>query len=231
MNIKKLGFALLATGAAIFSGCEADEGKGKDSSNNYVEIIAKVENGNTYNSVYKTVKAIYFDYTYSTYNEPIAHIVATGNYSNGGFTVKLPQTPDKPLAFLDVQSYEAKGIKISNRNAKGLYFGLILGYDNNGKDVGYYFVHGRVNNVNSFTRVLYYYFDRDISITGSHFDTETNFEESYDAFMTEGWNKVYVTKSISANGITRHEYTTQEPGGLKWYRNDDINVSDKSLYN
>ena len=173
------------------------------------KITAQVENGNSYNSVIQLVKAEIWD----DEADELA-VIATGNYSNGGFTMVLPATVKNSLLIAVKEWWdELQNIVISNNNTKITYFEDVIGYNSAGEEV-YSFVHNKHNEegINAF--VYYVYADNDVTITGSNYHIICNMS------LKKGWNIVYITVAETENG--KSEMTTNAVSGLKWFCTKDF---------
>ncbi len=131
--------------------------------------------------------------------------LATAPYSNGGFTLTLPETVDDE--YLQKQLVElADEFTVSDTNAKTNYL-QIYGYKSNN-------IMGEFRYMNPSTSMKieahYMYSDRDVSVTGSRlmYDDENLV---YDLYLKAGWNIVYMIPS--STGIT---YSASDPGGFVW---------------
>jgi len=145
-------------------------------------IRAQVENGSALNSRVSEVRAdIYIDD-----GEPgdgITVTLSTGSYSNGGFSISLPQSLDKELLrnIMSIPEMNMASVNVSDRAANFYNLGSIMGYDSDGIRVGLFF-----NEIDDDNRILSWYVDRDLSINGS-FDEH----QRYDLVLKKGWNTVY----------------------------------------
>ena len=167
-------------------------------------ITATVEDGNKYNSEVQMVKAEIWD------DEADAlEVIAAGSYSNGGFTLELPQTVKSSLLF-DVQEWfdDVDGLNFSNSTAKITYFEDVTGYDSE-ESCGN-FVYSKVNEEGIQVWSMFVFANSDVTITGS------NSYLTCSITLKAGWNIVYVVE----NGET--ELTTNTVSGLKWYCTKDF---------
>jgi hypothetical protein len=194
-NFLKMAFVSLFTVVALCS-CDKDD-DGDNVPTSVVAdntITATVENGNDKIAV---VKAIMF---YDGYIKEAE--IATALYSDGGFTLKLPETVnDAYLNAIEDEGYPAE-IKISNPEVKtnGV---IIYAHNAAGKSIGYF--HYRDDSGLTGSPI---YSTGDVSITGSGID-EDGEVSNYNIHLKTGWN-------IEFN--KRNESTTQTPSGtMKWY--------------
>lgn len=189
-----------------FMGCKKDDdGPGTNSVSN---LTAKVESGSTYNSKIDIVKALMED----------NYAAATGNYANGEFTLDLSGTVSSK--YLDnIGEDLPKGVKVSDESVIGGFIDIIVGYKS-GDRVGTFY-YEKVSS-NSETWAIFLYVDKDVTITGSGSDKDGDYTDNYtfNISLKKGWNMIYET--YSENGkISTDTYTTSDPGGLKWYFDDD----------
>lgn len=171
---------LLATVSLNFIACDKEESNESIFGNSSITVInAKVENGESYNSTIKFVKAMI-----TTPNDN-DFVVGTGTYSNGGFTIELPATVNEqylyPISLIAGVNNSEKAvvikndIKISNPNVKGITIGDFYGLE---KDTPLNENFGRVISFNYDTRQpnkndrfhtwgIFIYVNGDVTITGS----------------------------------------------------------------
>jgi len=186
--------------------------RGENYTSGALDLNATVENGNAYNSqVSKVVAYTFYDNDYG--DEHILLALASGNYNNGGFSLKLPGTFNPFYSYVkDFQHYD-DNIHISDRNARALTFSdhyEFEAFDNNGK----FFDKLRYvkSEANIWTRVEFWIADRDFTITGSDYNS------TYDMSLKKGCNIVYVTYA------SKYEYTTIPVNDMKWYFKRDIEL-------
>jgi hypothetical protein len=142
--------------------------------------------------------------------------VASGDFVNGGFTLKLPETvPASELASMVEDGEYPEGITVNPATAKIASIGLIIAYKD-GKQVGR-FKYTDGGNWEAF----FSYADRDVTVKGS--STSTNTEEgwtndlTYDVSLTKGWNVIYIyNKNNASKKSSTLEATSTKPAGLKW---------------
>jgi len=105
------------------------------------KITAKVENGNAYNSKISIVNAIVQPNANNPYNEDVR--IASGTFSNGGFTLTLPAKPnDRFLVTMGDLLKEDPKSEISNMKAKvAIVYKAFSALGSDGKLVGeFYYV-------------------------------------------------------------------------------------------
>ena len=216
--------ALICAGM-IFAGCN------KKSNDPDGFINAKVENGNSYD--FDIVKAIM---EYDDGHMTLAEVVAEGEYKNGGFSLNLPETINPMYLSLmyDDEPLPGQEITISDETVmgNGIFIeayksGVYMGDFNY---VGVTFEETTLSISFSISQGFYLYVDKDLTMSGSEYvieeflgiDIETNINA--DVALKKGWNIMYVTLSFSI-GVGGASGTglvsTKNPGGLKWYFEDD----------
>jgi hypothetical protein len=219
--MKKAIFTLAAFifAATIFTGCNKDEDEGSA-----VTINATVEDGASYATSIDDVKAIIED------GDSILFVAASGNYTNGGFSLTLPKSVDvKYLSVMDTDMPE--GITISDSKVKGSGVNF-YGYKS-GEIVGM-FQNGKMEN-EMFTAVESYIFvDGNITISGSSSETEDllgmpiTVKTNYNLKLKKGWNLVYLnmTPVLSETEISMTmDISNTQISGLKWYLTGGDNYS------
>ena len=208
-NLNFLAVAAIAVSVA-FTSCDKDKDKDEElvSSAFDGKITVKVHNGEKYNDVFKTVRLTEYD------DNGKAFIIASGEYSNGGFTLNFVKTvPDK---FLRVQAFSGD-IKTSNSKVK--FYGAdddVEGYDAEGKFVDSFSYHTDYSKNDFSAYAFFMYVDDDLTVTGTQ-----NMEElrvKYELSLKKGWNIVY---SYESEEKKEGGLTTKAIDGLKWYRDDD----------
>jgi len=173
-------------------------------------ITAVVENGNDYNSIISKVSAeVYWE----TDDDGDYVEIASGNWSNGGFSITLPTPAPKLLKSMDGFFFDEPHVLVtefSDRDAKGTFVSFFA-YGTDGRTAGKFEYYKE--DENSYIHVEFVYMDRDVTITGIH--------SVYSAFIVnlslkKGWNKVYYSEIETANGL-KGGLTTQEASGVKWH--------------
>ena len=203
--LRRACFALL-TASIIFSGCDKDDDKNKDDSGDSggafdgKTIKATVENGKNYNAVISKVTAeAWVD------GVEITEEVGSGSYSNGGFTIKLPESPKNNIMYDIERFFGEDGVTISDDNTvKYIELDDFYGLDKNNNRVGTFFFGKVINEKEEHYVVAYYcYVSKDVNITGG----------LYSLSLKKGWNLVYETDK---NGETI-EMSNKAISGLKRY--------------
>jgi hypothetical protein len=192
------------------------------------KITAVVENGNAYNSIVsKVVSRAEIGPPEEWAN------LTSGNYSNGGFTLTLPATPDsKFLHKINYWSWDWVGVTYSDQNAKICFAdndGDISAYTSNNVWVDYLY-YGKFGET-SLTLVGFCYTDRDVTIIGSgeERDEDWTSTSNYSMSLKKGWNLVYITIVESENS-ENVEYSTKSVDGVKWYFWKDLYDDDDDYY-
>jgi len=167
----------------------ADDGIGNNSS----IIEAKNVGGDDYSRV--ATVAVFC-------NDCDNEIIATADFKNGGFKLKLPKTVSEEA--LSTVEYHGMGSVASDMNAKITEFDemLILAFDAKGDDVGEFGLEA----VDTSWYVNYVYADRKFTLKG----------DDCDCTFKKGWNILY---------LNAREITTTKPSGVtfKWfYSNHDF---------
>jgi len=217
----------------VFTGCNKDDDPVYSS---ITSINAKVENGTMYD--FDKVKAV----MYNDHDEE-EFVVAEGNYTNGGFLINLPETVDQrylsPMIEQDGEELFPEWLTISDPSVMG--GGISLeGYKSGSYQGDFYYMNmtqseSLTNYSLSMSEATFLYVDKNVTLKGSHTETEriegiqVPIKFSANAPLKKGWNILYLTVNmtikisgtqISANGTTT--ITTKNPGGLKWYYEDDM---------
>jgi len=221
----------------VFTGCSKDDnGPG---SNTATSINATVYNGSNYS--FDNVKAVM--YPEKSSNE---YVAGSSSYSGGGFNIDLPGTVNNAYlyALVDENSDELSSswIKVSDNTAIGNSINLEAYKSGNYQGDFYYGAESQNTSLTSFSMSvaegLYLYVNKDVNITGSATVTDNvdgidvPTTTSAEVALKKGWNIMYMITSVSirvnasgnvtsANGTNL--LTTQDPGGLKWYYEDDFN--------
>jgi len=165
-------------------------------------IRAQVENGNQLNSIISEL-CIRILADWNDGNPIYNTIPLSGAYTNGGFTVTLPETIDaKYLRVVD----DSEIVQISDRNAQYFSFNTIHGYDSNGFNVAAFKLHEISGDYSGgdYTEysIYFHYVDRDVTEYYRAKDGNT------DLVLKKGWNKVHSwTHSMGVGG----GYTTDQP--------------------
>ena len=206
----------------LLTGCNKDD-NGLNGTN-ISTIDAKVENGSDYNTKIDAVKALIN--ANEEYNSEsgqyvyTGHEVASGNYTNGGFTLDLPKTVDDQYLSLLTTDGMPKEITVSDTTVKGNSIEIVA--YKSGVEVGYF----EYNSPDSTATSGYIYVDRNVKITGSGSEDlfGSTFKYIYNVSWKKGWNIAYFKETTTVNSYTV-EVTTTEPSGLRWILKND-NQSD-----
>jgi hypothetical protein len=171
-NISTMALVSLFTVVAICS-CNKDEdengGNGLITNNT---ITVAVENGNKYNDLIDVVKVEMDD------EDDNAHEIASAEYSNGGYTLKLPASvSDRNLIGIDEDIPD--GVKVSNASVK---LGWTSTYAYQSGDVVGRFYHGTSGCEGELV-----YASGDLTITGSTTITdEMTYTMKYNVKLKKG---------------------------------------------
>jgi len=203
--MKKLFYLLTVAVAAttMFVACSKDNDE-PESGWFDGTITAVVENGNAYNGVVSKVTAEAWDNNSRKFVE-----IASGSYTNGGFTLRLPATLSDNYLKSDIFGPVKDALKFSDENAKATIEVIISAYNSSGVKVGW-FDYGTEAEKYPAIDVSFMYADRDLTITGSFVDRGDTY--SYSISLKKGWNKLYNTWDDGYD-----EYTTKPVSGCKWY--------------
>jgi hypothetical protein len=205
--------------ATIFAACNKEEDEV-----NAVTINATVEEGASYATSIDDVKAVIAD------GDSILFVVASGNYTNGGFSLTLPKSIDgKYLSAMDTDMPE--GIKISDSKVKGCSVGF-NGYKS-GEIVGM-FQNGKIEDEMFTATESYLFVDGNIKISGSSTETSDlmgtpiTLKTNYDLTLKKGWNLAYLNITITVTEteiIMTLDISNTQLSGLKWYFTEGDNSS------
>ena len=184
-------------------------------------ITAVVQNGNAYNSVISRVKALYYT------DSGEEHVVASGTYANGGFTMTLPSTPNAGyLSTIGSLFGGAGNMIISDRNANIMSIDLFEGFNADDYVVcDFSYESAMAGNTTTYTTFMYA--DRDVSFTGSFNDREGAEIWYYNCSVSlkRGWNIMYRTMTWNGNNVDVN-LTTKAVSGVRWTIADEIEVID-----
>ena len=184
--------------SATFTSCDKDDEDG----GTIDKITATVEGGAKYNGVISKVK-LGLDI-----DDEIV-VIATGDWSNGGFTIELPKTVD--AKYLEPFS---GNVKVSGP--------IVAGFDEDDEFVTI-FVCGKKENgpplpypdVNYYYRAYYIYSDSDLNVS--------------DEFsLKKGWNFKHVATGafviVDGGYVFLDEQSTfsNNVSGMKWYSDEDF---------
>jgi len=218
----------------VFTQCNKD-----DSGNSSISSInAKVENGSDYN--FDNVKAVMY---YGDSGDE--YVVGQSKYTNGSFTIGLPETIDKmylsPIISTDDEGVSPDWVTISDTTVMGNGIS-IEGYQS-GNYMGDFYYGSVTQNSTllSFSMSMiegaFVYVEKDITMKGSTTET-VDFEGisvpmngSANVSLKKGWNILFMSISISLKTNVSGDLTSmsgtisltsKDPGGLKWYFQDDF---------
>ena len=223
-TLKQFALLPLFCGLLITVACSKN-----DDNNDEVEvtkpftITAVVEDGNNYDEIISQVVAMVEIYDPISFRE-IYDSIATGKWSNGGFTLTLPTPPTQFLFGIKIaigfisESGHVDSLEISDTNARmlGLFGdGSFYAFGNYGYEEPIGDLFYDKSGENSFTIVDFFFVDRDVTITGSFSrfccdECGYNFF-AYNMLLKKGWNRVYWTETDG-----RTEWSTQAVSGVKW---------------
>jgi len=179
-------------------------------------ITAVVENGNNYNDIISTVAITLWDY------DGRPHTIATGTWSNGGFTITLPETLNTALLY-PIFYDTPQDLNISDPSARWRDV-WVRAYDEQQRNRGQFSYWS--GDDDAYSGLYLFYVDRDVTITGTqpYFNDSDYGEptiggyEVWNVQLRAGWNRIYVTRKIEE----RIFYISIEPiSGLRWHFNYD----------
>jgi len=233
MKIKRICFFCIVfiCSAIVLTGCNKND---NSSGGGAISTNVKVVNGSSYS--FDKVKAVMY------YGNDYEYVVDETNYSNGGFSINLPATIDNtyllPVIDVDEDDQSLSWATVSDNTAVGNGIN-IEGYESGSYMGDFYYGTASQNQTSTSISVYmsegtYIYVDKNVTITGSTTETDVsdgltvNVKSTINATLKKGWNIMYYTISISANGNDgiangTLSITTKDPGGLKWYYEDDYN--------
>ena len=182
----------------ILHGCKEDDDMDNQKPDSFNgTITAKVENGASYDNQISAVWAL-FDSSTST-GQLTGRSLASGEYSNGGFTFNMPEIPAQFL--MNVQTFFAAvlnvsgELEISNPDAR-MHYADFWGIDDSNNYVDYFTY---TNTGSKRTTCLFVYADSDVTVKGG-----TNIN----VMIVQGWNRIYRSSE---------KVVSKAPGGMKWY--------------
>ena len=190
----KKQFIIAALALVAMAGCKKDaDDFGANTFNR--TITGTLQNGNP---AIKKVEA-------TILNEPIA----SGSYSNGGFSITLPETVESSRC--EKISDIFNGAKISDKNAMIASIVGFESYDGTGKFTGHILYQKEEAGLTD--DAFFLYTDRNVKITGKHKPPYGNTETEFDnLILKKGWNIVYVKNTARGKFVE----SNQEISGLKW---------------
>ena len=241
-TMKRYYFSLIlmtAIFAVLITSCEKDE--------TFVgmTVTGTLEFSEQYNDKITKVQVDFREPTYLG-EVPIftQSTLARGTYSNGAFSLELPSKVDdkylnQMLSHEDLEPY----LKVSNKNVKtGMFDFTATDFDEeiakrieeknkegNGVWASYLYKIFPLVNLKrddiSTTEGLFYYADRNCSITGTLTASDGNQTTTYSMYLKRGWNIVYHTQKYMETPdrlIHIEELSTKPISGMKWYVRGDF---------
>ncbi|MDR3013479.1 MAG: hypothetical protein LBU70_09785 [Chitinispirillales bacterium] len=164
-------------------------------------ITAQVENGDELNSIVSEVRVIFIPEDLgSIQRKNETQLTVIGKYSNGNFTLTLPETlPD--LYTYQIGHYFLNDTPlVSDKLARIYRVDRVLAFGS-GEQIGYF----HKTESWGYFAVNFWYTDRDITITGMDTDGIYNYSIS----LKRGWNKIYAWAS---RGDDLGRWTTSTDG-------------------
>ena len=217
-QLKKLALLPLFCGLVLTSACSNDDDNPTENGNAEPFIItAIVENGNDYNDLINTVAMIglttvHYEGIHPPQFFESSEMLASGNYSNGGFIITLPATLDAKFFHSFVDDIP-EGIAISDRNIKMTTI-LPLALNDSGTPIGIFSL-GQQEQSRT-TEALFVYADRDVTITGTiATDGPILSTETWNVSLKRGWNKWHVSV-IFNEGVGGIVVSSEYISGLRW---------------
>lgn len=191
-------FLALGLTTAVFYSCNKDDDNdGGTNGGNASKITAtNVINGSTN---IKTVKAlIYLESGENDYDEDA---ITQAPYLNNGFILELPTTLE--AKYLEIDAYDLEGIAVSDKNFKSYFFDDLSGYNEDGDEIGYFYLNEENGDNEYYTS--WFYSDRDVTIKGEYGG------EKYNVTLKKGWNVVYDSYTDDSYSLT-----SQKPSGVNY---------------
>jgi len=177
-------------------------------------IVATVVNGSNYNALISSVGV------FAEFETPAGwwddEQIATGTWSNGGFTVTLPTTLQDRFLFNLDDILDLDNFTVSDRTARvSMLNGLwIDAFGSNGDIIGSFWNNRETEN--SWAAMFFMYADRNVTITGT--DQGAMWRETTNLSLRRGWNRVFIEERDSM-GWELSVVTTTPISGLRWYFN------------
>ena len=158
-------------------------------------------------------------------------VIAESTFSNGRFTIQLPETVD--ARYLRTIGFDDEpNIKVSNTKAKMLEIWDVGGYKGNEQIAGFSFEkYEETSTSYSYTSRAWIYVDSNVKIEGKIEDSgkwvddedgkEWEWEETFTwaLDLKKGWNVVYYTEAEAEQGnkyTEKEEFTSKPVSGLRW---------------
>ena len=199
LNFWQKNFLITAVFAVVFTSCDKD----KDEYSSPTPFSGGISG---------TIEGVYANWDFVAINFNGRDIIETTPIIDGKFTFSSLPTPKPEYLEPFIESEEIPSnfqIQISDRDAKLCNIPFLLAIKGE-IDASYYgiIIAQSVVAVNSVTRVLYYYADRDVKIKGSYSSNEIGIKQSSEINMNlnlkQGWNTVHlITVGTEENGLTR----------------------------
>jgi hypothetical protein len=149
---------------------------------------------------------------YGIYKSDDENVIATADYENDGFKLKLPKTVSDQYLYEVGDEFDGENwITVSDPKAKMNAIWLSA-YNNKDKYIGDFYHMGW--NTRYYVDAAYIYSDRKFTITGKfeYDDEHYKYTEEFDCNLKKGWNVLYfVDEEFNAKSII----TTQKPSEVK----------------
>ena len=208
----------------VFVSCSDDE-NGNNIPTSWFDgtLTAVIQNGSSYNNLIDSVIGVGL---WETANDWGSEIIAQGSWSNGSFTITLPETLDSRFLFrINDEVGDLSTVTISDRNAgiANVRFGAV---DANSCIVGS-FHEPYVERENAWEEFFIVFADRDVTITGEYTWTDTwegvtyTDTEVWNVSLRRGWNWLRGAEREVRENHWQFEITTMSPpSGLRWHFDD-----------
>ena len=226
---------MVAMFAAVLVSCnqndneeiEDDRGGSGSSGSKITQLDITIENGRNYSKTVSTVNClIYSDIQNGSQYKGFDEWV---DYNNGSFSFTLPESI--PEEFLELRYNDHfYGGKASNQNFKCARVAVRSRMEGSKiwHGIRYYKLIDKSKKMSVWSTLVY--FDRDVTITGTGYATDPGrqkFTTEYDVNAKKGWNWLFTVdldRTINEAGIEiiHDKVTTTNPGGMKWYYDEDI---------
>jgi len=213
-TLKQLALLPLFFGLVLTTACSENYDNGNGTDNGYYNgderppfnrtITAEVVNGNNYDDIISSVVAV-------VWPDSIYHIVATGTWSNGGFTITLPETINADFLIPAPVAFALGQFNISDTSARFQEIYIYAYDDRLLGSIVYACFDVFVSSEEASLQVYIAYVDRDVTITGG------TFREIYNLQLRAGWNWVYRTTKMVEEARIVSIFSTEPISGLRWY--------------
>ena len=155
---------------------------------------------------------------YTVESDEEIRINGQGTFANGRINIDLSQTGAPQVRrFFNFDNDD--GITNSNPNAIVIMYDGLIGYDANGTILGWF----KYKNLENMSYAYITYSDGDVTVTGYSSGDRSN---GWNVSLKRGWNFVYVTRF----GPAAWQYSTSDPGNLRWYWEDEPGVTKENYY-